>query len=233
MGVIFLRGRTGEKTLACRPKIWYTFYTTAKGAPTNIAINIDDTLTDSYAYFQPFIAEFFGAPVEDVRARGISYGNLPSEWKTREPAFCRAYYDRVVEQTPFKKNAAAAVRALQDDGHTIVIITGRDATMYTNPYKTTQNELKNGGIVYDKLICTCDKTSTCKAEHIHLLIDDVPANIRAIATVGTAAFLFSARGTARSACPTSVTSAHGQTPLPRYGILSDVNPLVRKFTSYS
>ena len=27
----------------------------------NIAIDIDDTLTDSFDYFQPFVAEYFGA----------------------------------------------------------------------------------------------------------------------------------------------------------------------------
>ena len=102
--------------------------------------------------------------MEDLRARGISYGSFPPEWKASEPEFCRAYYGRVVEQTPFKKNATAALRALHDVGHSVVIITGRDTTMYTNHYKTAQNELKNGDIIYDKLTCTCDKAAACKAE---------------------------------------------------------------------
>ena len=62
----------------------------------NIAVDIDDTLTESFDYFQPFVAEYFGADVEEVRRRNISYGNLPPEWKDRELDFCRAYYDRVV-----------------------------------------------------------------------------------------------------------------------------------------
>lgn len=33
----------------------------------NIAVDIDDTLTDSFDYFMPFAAEFFGADVDELR----------------------------------------------------------------------------------------------------------------------------------------------------------------------
>ncbi len=47
-----------------RPKAgnWYTDRSkaVARQGNMNIAINIDDTLTDSFDYFQPFVAEYFG-----------------------------------------------------------------------------------------------------------------------------------------------------------------------------
>ena len=55
----------------------------------NIAIDIDDTLTESFAYFQPYVAEYFGAEPEKLRARNISYSNLPEPWKQDELGFCK------------------------------------------------------------------------------------------------------------------------------------------------
>lgn len=43
----------------------------------NIAVDIDDTLTDSFAYLQPFVAAYFGADADELRRQGISYSNLP------------------------------------------------------------------------------------------------------------------------------------------------------------
>lgn len=72
----------------------------------NIAVDIDDTLTDSFDYFLPFVAEYFGAEEEELRQKNISYSNLPEEWNRREADFGKAYFDRVVADTPFKPDAA-------------------------------------------------------------------------------------------------------------------------------
>ena len=69
----------------------------------NIAIDIDDTLTESVDYFLPYVAEYFGADKEELRKQNISYSNLPKEWKKNEIDFCKAYYDRIVPNTPFNK----------------------------------------------------------------------------------------------------------------------------------
>ena len=78
----------------------------------NIAIDIDDTLTESFDYFLPFVAEYFGADAEELRNQNISYSNLPREWKAEEISFGKAYYDRVVADTPFKADAAWGVNRL-------------------------------------------------------------------------------------------------------------------------
>lgn len=74
----------------------------------NIAIDIDDTLTESFEYFQPYVAEYFNADIDELRRKNISYSNLPDEWKAHEIDFCKTYYDRIVEDTPFKTNAHRA-----------------------------------------------------------------------------------------------------------------------------
>lgn len=168
-------------------------YLTNGGESMNIAIDIDDTLTDSFEYFQPFVAEFFGADICELQERNISYSNLPAEWRERELDFCRAYYDRVVADTPFKPYAAEGIRALKAAGHRIIIITGRTVAFYTDPYNTTSLELKNGDICYDRLICTLDKGKACLDEKIDLLIDDMPKNCDAAAALGIGTLLFESR----------------------------------------
>lgn len=159
----------------------------------NIAIDIDDTLTESFDYFQPFVAEFYGADVETLRKKNISYSTLPREWKSRELEFCRTCYDGRAADTPFKSDAAWGVNRLREMGHRIVIITGRTGEFYTDPYKTTRQELENGGISYDKLICTIDKGAACEAEGISLLIDDLPANCADAVSHGIPALLFDSK----------------------------------------
>lgn len=69
-------------------------------------------------------------------------------------------------------------------GHRIVIITARSTAFYMDPYKTTEEELRRGGIAYDKLICTQEKASACLEEQIDVLIDDHPRNCETVAAVG-------------------------------------------------
>lgn len=54
-----------------------------------VSFDIDDTLTDSFAYFIPFIAECFGAECE-----------CSPERKAKRNAFGTPYYDRTVRYSP-------------------------------------------------------------------------------------------------------------------------------------
>ncbi len=104
--------------------------------------------------------------------------------------FCKTYYDHIVVNTPFKSDAAWGVGRLRELGHKIIIITGRTNAFYTDPYKTTEEELARGGIIYDKLICTLDKPEACLRENISVLIDDLLANCVAVSKYGISAIVF-------------------------------------------
>lgn len=167
----------------------------------NIAIDIDDTLTDSFSYFQSFVAEYFNVDIEYPKRENISYSNFPSMWKDRELAFCKKYYDSKAEDTPFKPYAAESVKKLKNNGHKIFIITARTKEFYTDPYKITTAELKKGGIIYDKLICTFDKAKVCAEEDIDLLIDDMPNNCDSAAQLGIKALMFESSANAKIKTP--------------------------------
>lgn len=159
----------------------------------NIAIDIDDTLTDTFEYLMPFVAEFYEKDLEELQRNKISYSNIPDEWRKYEWDFEKSYYDDVVAKTPFKKDAAKYVRLLHRMGHRIVIITGRTNTFYTDPYATTEEELKNGNIVYDKLICTLDKKQACLDENIDVIFDDLISTCDSVSSAGITPILFTSQ----------------------------------------
>ena len=185
----------------------------------NIAVDIDDTLTDTFDYLIPYAAEYFGVTAGELRERNISYSNLPYPWKEQELDFCKTYYDRVIEDTPFKPDAAWGIDRLRGLGHRIVIITGRNSSFYTDPYKTTAAELEKGGIRYDKLICTLDKGNACAAEGIDLLIDDLPAHCAAAEERGILPILF-----------TSPANREEETPFRRVSSWAEVVEEVARLT---
>ena len=156
----------------------------------NTGIDIDDTLTNSFDYFQPYVAEYFNVNIDYLKKNNISYSNFPNNWKKEELNFFRTYYDKVVPFTPFKENASKVLNKLKELGHRIIIITGRTNDFYKDPYKTTREELQNGNIAYDKLICTLDKVKACKEEKIDLFIDDMISNCEKVKALGIKVLLF-------------------------------------------
>lgn len=154
-----------------------------------IAIDIDDTLTSSFAFFQPYVASFFKKDLKELKENKISYLNIPPSWGS-EMDFAKKYYDVLVTKTPFKKNASKVVKKLKEEGHAIIILTSRDNNLYLDPYKTTTEELKNGGIIFDKLICEKNKAKVCQNEGIELLIDDLAYNCLEASKLGINSILF-------------------------------------------
>jgi len=157
----------------------------------NIAIDIDDTLADSFEHFLPSAAEFMGrTDLDYMREHGISYDTMPEPFGSRLVEYARSCWADLVPSTPFKPDAAEYVQKLRDRGHKIIIITGRDYVLYEDPYAVTLEELANGKIPYDKLVCTRDKGTACEEEHIDLIIDDMPRNLTAAQEKGTRTLLF-------------------------------------------
>lgn len=162
----------------------------------NIGIDIDDTIMDTFDYLMPYIAEYFNADIDDLKNRNISYSNLPDEWKAREIAFCKKYYDTVVPDTPIKPNAVEYIKKIKALGHSVFVITARDNRLYTDAYKTTSEQLTANGVVYDKLICTFDKAQACIEENIGLFIDDSVGNCKKVQSAGIPVLLFNSKGNA-------------------------------------
>lgn len=158
-----------------------------------IGIDIDDTMTDTFDYLMPYIAEFFKVDIKYLKDNNISYSNFPEKMKKRELEFAKKYYDKVIPNTPFKPKVAEYIDKIKDLGHEIIVITARDKTLYTDEYKTTIEQLKSNNISYDKLICDFDKAKVCKIEKIDLFIDDSIANCSKVNQLGIDTMLFNSK----------------------------------------
>ena len=159
----------------------------------NIGIDIDDTITDTFSYMQPFLAEYFDLDLDYLQQRDISYNNLPAGYRERVLDFAKEYFDDVAADTPGKYHAAENIRLLREKGHRIIIITKRSNVYYTDCVASTQEELENLGIEYDRLICTTDKKEECIREKIDLMIDDAAANLDEVAVLGIPCIQFISR----------------------------------------
>lgn len=93
--------------------------------------------------------------------------------------------ERIARNLDVIKGAKEYIKKLKKDGHTIVIITGRDNGEYTDPYGMTKKWLNEKEIIYDKLILTDAyknnkhaKTEKCFENNIDIMIDDSIRNCR-------------------------------------------------------
>ena len=159
----------------------------------NIAIDIDDTLTESFDYFLPYVAEYFDVDEETLRKQNISYSNLPKSGKRMKLDFAERIMTELCRVHHLNKMRHGGWKRLRELGHRIVIITARTDALYTDPYQTTEQELANGGICYDKLICTFDKAKACVEEEISVLIDDSLTYCDAASEKGISTLLFSSK----------------------------------------
>lgn len=138
----------------------------------NIGIDIDDTITDTFDFLIPYVAEYFSLDVNYLKENNISYNNLPIEYKHREKDFGLSVFGKILLDVPVKKDAVKFINKLRDKGNRIIIITARDKSIFTDPDGITRRQIEKLGINYDKIICTFDKKQACLDENINILIDD-------------------------------------------------------------
>lgn len=154
----------------------------------HIAIDIDDTLTDTFEHLLPYIAEHYGLNEQELK--GLTYQTLPIDWWENEEGFAKKYYDKIMPDAPMKAGAAHYVNKLHAEGHRITILTARTTRFYTDPYKTCKELLDKNGVCYDEIICSGDKGVACKEKGVDVLIDDWWMNLAAAREEGVKGLLF-------------------------------------------
>ena len=153
----------------------------------NIGIDIDNVISN----FNEVLKQEFLEHDKKLRNTGIINPNKHMtegmfDWTDEE---LLPYYleniERIAQNLDVKEGAKEYIEKLKEDGHTIVIITGRDNGEYSDPYSMTKKWLKEKGIEYDKLILTDAyknnkhaKTEKCFENNIDIMIDDSKRNCR-------------------------------------------------------
>ena len=147
----------------------------------NIGIDIDNVISN----FNEVLKEEFLKHDKELRNTGIVNPNLyvtqgMFDWSEDEIwGFYLENIERIVKSLEVKPGAKEYIDKLKEDGHMIVIITGRDNGDYADPWNITENWLKQKEIKYDKLIITDAyknnkhaKTEKCFENNIDIMIDD-------------------------------------------------------------
>ena len=147
----------------------------------NIGIDIDNVISN----FNEALKEEFLKHDKELRNTGIVNPNLYMtkgmfDWSEDEIwGFYLENIERIAKRLEVKPGAKEYIDKLKEDGHMIVIITGRDNGDYADPWNITENWLKQKEIKYDKLIITDAyknnkhaKTEKCFENNIDIMIDD-------------------------------------------------------------
>lgn len=142
---------------------------------SRIAIDIDDTVSNTSEYLMKYAIEFDN---EHVRGEGIidSTKNLPRcfNWtKEEEASFVEMYYDKYVEDFIPLPKSVESINELKNAGHEIIFVTSRNDIHMRNPYEKSYNWLKKHGFDFDKLIVSvAHKGPVLEEEKIDIFIDD-------------------------------------------------------------
>ena len=147
----------------------------------NIGIDIDNVISK----FDEALEEEFLKHDKELRNTGIINPNKHMtegmfDWTDEEVwSFYLENVERIAQNLDVKEGAKEYIEKLKKDGHTIVIITGRDNGEYTDPYNMTKKWLKEKEIPYDKLIFVNGykndkqgKAAKCIENGIDIMIDD-------------------------------------------------------------
>ena len=144
----------------------------------NIAIDIDDTLTDTYEYMLPLVAINYNLDIKKLWANKPSYKDM-SKTLPNYGDFVRNNYHILANIVPIKEDAIKVLKKLRSEGHKIFFITARNTEEYSNPYKLTFEFLTRNGVPFDKLITNvANKGLQCVTEGIDVFLDDNTKNCK-------------------------------------------------------
>ncbi len=155
----------------------------------NIAIDIDDTITNTYETMVPMIALFYNKDLNKLLQNKPSYKEFYS--LPNFSTFAMLHFETVACIAPLKNGVIDILQKLKNEGHKIIFITSRNSEEFNDPYQTSYNYLIKNNIPFDKLIVNAsNKAEICLKENIDLFIDDSTKNCKAVAKKGIPTFQF-------------------------------------------
>lgn len=155
----------------------------------NIGIDIDDTISDTYAtlfeYAQKYtVEELKREPIIDEGAMTDHfYIEYMHNWTKKEAEiFWEKYYAEILKKVNIKTFAADTIKKLKDEGHKIYLITARWNMISDSVKDITLKWLKDNSVEYDEFFMNVNnKEDLVNEKNIGLFIDDSFKNCRNVA----------------------------------------------------
>ena len=155
-----------------------------------IAVDIDDTITETFEYMMPYVAEFYHVELEYLKKNNISTSSLTDDMREKQAEFMNTYFESALLNVPIKEGAVFYLKKLKALGHKIFIVTARCENMCRGAYEKTKEFLEQNQIPFDELINDYEKAKVCKEKKIDILIDDSVYNCEMVQNEGIPVLLF-------------------------------------------
>ena len=88
----------------------------------NIAVDVDDTITDTYEYILPLVAVNYNLDLKKLWSNKPSYKELYNMLPDYDK-FIKRNYHVLANIVPVKEDAIKVLKKLRSEGHKIIIIT--------------------------------------------------------------------------------------------------------------
>ena len=165
----------------------------------NIGIDIDDTISNTFETFLPYMKKFVEQDLNRKLDLNLSsrtdYYNIIEKYGISEEearTFWVNYYVEILENVQPRKSAVEVINTLKEKGHKIFLITARVDDGIVDVKAITEKWLEVNKINYDKLIINShNKLETTKQENINLFIDDSIRNCEMVSSGDIKTYMFS------------------------------------------
>ena len=164
----------------------------------NIGIDIDDTISNTFETFLPYIKKFVEQDLNRELDLNLSsrtdYYNIMEKYSLSEDearTFWVNYYVEILENVKPKEAAVEVINILKEKGHKIFLITARFDDGIVDVKAITEKWLEVNKINYDKLIRNShNKLKIAKEEKIDIFIDDSIRNCEMVSSGNIKSYMF-------------------------------------------
>ena len=167
----------------------------------NIGIDIDDTISNTFETFLPYIKKFVEQDLKRKLDLNLSsrtdYYNIMEKYDLSEEEtriFWEKYYILMLESVKTKASAVEIINKIKEKGNRIILITARPDDESVDIKAITKRWLEENKINYDKLIINShNKLEIAKQEKIDIFIDDSIRNCEMVSTENIKTYMFSTK----------------------------------------
>lgn len=156
----------------------------------NIGIDIDDTISNTFETFLPYLEKFvyqdLNRKLDLNLSSRIDYYNIVEKYGLSEEearVFWTKYYVLMLENVKPKENAVEIINKIKSKGNKIILITARIDDEIVDARAITEKWLEVNKINYDKLIINShNKLEIAKEEKIDIFVDDSIRNCEMVSS---------------------------------------------------
>ena len=164
----------------------------------NIGIDIDDTISNTFETFLPYMKKFVEQDLNrkldlNLSSR-VDYYNIIEKYGVSEEEariFWVNYYVSILESVKPKKSSVEVINQIKEKGNKVFLITARFDDGIVDVKVITEKWLEQNNIKYDKLIINShNKLEIAKQEEIDIFVDDSIRNCEMISSGNIKTYMF-------------------------------------------